>query len=303
MLSYEEIWHYAAGIAGNLFALGLFLSPIPTFSRITRNRSTEQFSVFPYIFALFNCLICTWYGLPFVSQNNILVTTVNAAGAIFQLFYISLYIAYCQKEARVKMIALLLLVVGIVIAIALVTYEFMEQPLRKLFVGSLSVFSLISMFASPLSIIKLVIETRSVEFMPFYLSLSTLLMSVSFFAYGFLGQDPFVYVPNGIGSVLGMIQLGLYFSYRDIGRRRQAEQPLLSSTAWDFSLQNWLAVLVHSVFAARVSDSLHNKWSCFHLESEYIHVLHIGAWSQIGIKFPLYTLSMLSGSWPSRLEL
>lgn len=153
MLSYEEIWHYAAGIAGNLFALGLFLSPIPTFSRITRNRSTEQFSVFPYIFALFNCLICTWYGLPFVSQNNILVTTVNAAGAIFQLFYISLYIAYCQKEARVKMIALLLLVVGIVTAIALVTYEFMEQPLRKLFVGSLSVFSLISMFASPLSII------------------------------------------------------------------------------------------------------------------------------------------------------
>lgn len=303
MLSYEEIWHYAAGIAGNLFALGLFLSPIPTFSRITRNRSTEQFSVFPYIFALFNCLICTWYGLPFVSQNNILVTTVNAAGAIFQLFYISLYIAYCQKEARVKMIALLLLVVGIVTAIALVTYEFMEQPLRKLFVGSLSVFSLISMFASPLSIIKLVIETRSVEFMPFYLSLSTLLMSVSFFAYGFLGQDPFVYVPNGIGSVLGMIQLVLYFSYRDIGRRRQAAQPLLSSTAWDFSLQNWLAVLVHSVFAARVSDSLHNKWSCFHLESEYIHVLHIGAWSQIGIKFPLYTLSMLSGSWPSRLEL
>lgn len=303
MLSYEEIWHYAAGIAGNLFALGLFLSPIPTFSRITRNRSTEQFSVFPYIFALFNCLICTWYGLPFVSQNNILVTTVNAAGAIFQLFYISLYIAYCQKEARVKMIALLLLVVGIVTAIALVTYEFMEQPLRKLFVGSLSVFSLISMFASPLSIIKLVIETRSVEFMPFYLSLSTLLMSVSFFAYGFLGQDPFVYVPNGIGSVLGMIQLGLYFSYRDIGRRRQAAQPLLSSTAWDFSLQNWLAVLVHSVFAARVSDSLHNKWSCFHLQSEYIHVLHIGAWSQIVIKFPLYTLSMLSGSWPSRLEL
>lgn len=301
MLSYEEIWHYAAGIAGNLFALGLFLSPIPTFSRITRNRSTEQFSVFPYIFALFNCLICTWYGLPFVSQNNILVTTVNAAGAIFQLFYISLYIAYCQKEARVKMIALLLLVVGIVTAIALVTYEFMEQPLRKLFVGSLSVFSLISMFASPLSIIKLVIETRSVEFMPFYLSLSTLLMSVSFFAYGFLGQDPFVYVPNGIGSVLGMIQLGLYFSYRDIGRRRQAAQPLLSSTAWDFSLQNWLAVLVHSVFAARVSDSLHNKWSCFHLQSEYIHVLHVGAWSQIGTKFPLYTLSMLSGSWPSRL--
>lgn len=231
MMSNKEIWHYAAGIAGNLFALGLFLSPIPTFSRITRNKSTEQFSSLPYIFALMNCLICTWYGLPFVSQNNILVTTVNGTGAIFQLFYISLFIAHSQKEARVKAVALLLLVMGIFTLIVLVTYEFMKQPLRNIFVGSLSVFSLVSMFASPLSIIKLVIETSSVEYMPFYLSLSTLLMSVSFFTYGFLGQDPFVYVPNGIGSALGMLQLVLYFKYRNIGRRRQALQPLLNSTA------------------------------------------------------------------------
>jgi len=153
MMPDEEIWHYAAGTAGNFFALGLFLSPIPTFSRITKNKSTEQFSGLPYIFALLNCLICTWYGLPFVSRNNILVTTVNGTGAIFQLFYISLYIVYSQKEARVKMVVLLSLVMAIFISIVLVTYEFMKQPLRKVFVGSLSVFSLVSMFASPLSII------------------------------------------------------------------------------------------------------------------------------------------------------
>jgi len=147
--------------------------------------------------------------------------------------------------------------------------------------------------------------------MPFYLSLCTLLMSASFFTYGFLGQDPFVYVPNGIGSVLGMIQLGLYFYYRNNRRRRQAVQPLLSSTAWDFSYKNfqnyyfhiWLAMLVHSMFAARVSDSLHNKWPYSHLESEWIHVLHVRAWSRIGIKFPPYTLSMVSGIWTSVYEL
>lgn len=41
---------------------------------------------------------------------------------------------------------------------------------------------------------KLVIKTRSVEFMPFYLSLSTFLMSLSFFAYGLFKDDPFIYV-------------------------------------------------------------------------------------------------------------
>ncbi|CAI8593320.1 unnamed protein product [Vicia faba] len=48
----------AAGIAGNIFAFGLFVSPIPTFRRIIRNGSTEMFSGLPYIYSLMNCLIC-----------------------------------------------------------------------------------------------------------------------------------------------------------------------------------------------------------------------------------------------------
>lgn len=41
---------------------------------------------------------------------------------------------------------------------------------------------------------KLVIRTKSVEFMPFYLSFSTFLMSISFFLYGLLSDDAFIYV-------------------------------------------------------------------------------------------------------------
>ncbi|XP_057874177.2 bidirectional sugar transporter SWEET2b [Cryptomeria japonica] len=225
----EETWHFAAGIAGNVFALALFLSPIHTFVRIRRNKSTEQYSGLPYIFAFMNCLICTWYGLPIVSRDNILVATVNGTGAFFQLFYICIYIAFSQKEARVKMVALLSLVIGIFTAIAMVSYEFMRQPLRRMFIGCLSIASLISMFAAPLSIIKLVIQTHSVEYMPFYLSLSTFLMSTSFFAYGLLGHDPFVSAPNGIGSFLGIIQLVLYLHYRRLSWRSCDTQPLLSS--------------------------------------------------------------------------
>ena len=39
-----------------------------------------------------------------------------------------------------------------------------------------------------------VIKTKSVEYMPFYLSLSMSLMSMSFFAYGALLDDFFIYV-------------------------------------------------------------------------------------------------------------
>ncbi|CAA6661323.1 unnamed protein product [Spirodela intermedia] len=184
---------YAAGIAGNLLAFVLFVSPIPTFRRIVRNESTESFSGLPYIYSLLNCLICLWYGLPCLKMSGMLV-------GVFAVFLLVVYISLEMLSAR-----------G-----------------RQTFVGYLSVASLISMFASPLFIIGLVIRTRSVEYMPFYLSLSTFLMSISFFVYGLLLRDFFIYIPNGIGAVLGVVQLALYAYYSKT--ERQAERlPLLSS--------------------------------------------------------------------------
>ncbi|KAL1560395.1 Bidirectional sugar transporter SWEET2a [Salvia divinorum] len=202
-----------AGVAGNICAFVLFVSPIPTFKRIIRNRSTEQFSGLPYIYALLNCLICLWYGTPVVSPGLILIATVNSIGALFQLVYVLIFVAYADQRRRLKMVGLLLGVFAVFAVIVSISLCVFESPNRQLFVGYLSVFSLISMFASPLFIINLVIRTKSVEYMPYYLSLATFLMSTAFFAYGILKHDAFVSIPNGIGAVLGILQLVLYFHY------------------------------------------------------------------------------------------
>lgn len=73
----------------------------PTFRRIMRNQCTEDFSGLPYLYALMNCLICAWYGTPFMSDDNVLVTTVNTIGAMFQLTYVILYIVYAEKSKKV----------------------------------------------------------------------------------------------------------------------------------------------------------------------------------------------------------
>ncbi|KAL4555190.1 hypothetical protein LXL04_037801 [Taraxacum kok-saghyz] len=225
-----EICKQAAGIAGNIFAFGLFVSPIPTFRRIIRNQSTEQFSGIPYIYALLNCLICAWYGCPFISSDNLLVTTVNSVGAVFQLSYIIIYITNTEKPKKFKMSALLVAVFGLFAVIAVGSMLVIDLELRHLLIGFLSCFTLISMFASPLSVMNVVIQTKSVEFMPFYLSLSTFLMSTSFLLYGVFNFDPFIYVPNGIGTILGIAQLALYFYYHDKSKE-ESREPLIESVA------------------------------------------------------------------------
>ncbi|KAG9158856.1 hypothetical protein Leryth_017875 [Lithospermum erythrorhizon] len=185
----------------------------PTFKRIITNKSTEEFSGLPYIYALINCLICLWYGTPIVSPGIILVFSVNTIGAFFQLIYITIFIVHADTTKKVKMSGLLLAVFAAFGIIVLVSLKFFEPPNRQTFVGFLTVISLICMFASPLFIINMVIRTKSVEYMPFYLSLSTFLMSLSFFAYGMFKNDAFISVPNGIGAILGIVQLVLYFSY------------------------------------------------------------------------------------------
>ncbi|XP_039040479.1 bidirectional sugar transporter SWEET2-like [Hibiscus syriacus] len=90
----------AAGIAGNIFAFGLFVSPIPTFKRIVRNKSTESFSGLPCVYALLNCLICTWYGTPLISYDNVPVMMVNSIGSVFQITYIVVFIVYANREKK-----------------------------------------------------------------------------------------------------------------------------------------------------------------------------------------------------------
>ncbi|KAG8077662.1 hypothetical protein GUJ93_ZPchr0007g4233 [Zizania palustris] len=205
------------------------MDSLATFKRILKAKSTEQFDGLPYLFSLLNCFICLWYGLPWVSDGRLLVATVNGTGAVFQLAYISLFIFYADsRKTRLKIIGLLVLVICGFALISHASLACFDQPLRRQFVGAVSMASLISMFASPLAVMGVVIQTESVEFMPFYLSLSTFLMSTSFAFYGLLLRDLFIYFPNGLGVILGAMQLVLYAYYRRKWRCQGSSTPLLA---------------------------------------------------------------------------
>ncbi|KAJ9146187.1 hypothetical protein P3X46_028488 [Hevea brasiliensis] len=209
-----DVLHFVFGVFGNATALFLFLAPTITFKRIIRSKSTEQFSGIPYVMTLLNCLLSAWYGLPFVSKNNLLVSTINGTGAAIETIYVLIFIIYAPRKEKSKILGLFTLVLTIFAIVAFVSLFALHDKARKLFCGlAATIFSII-MYASPLSIIRLVIKTKSVEFMPFFLSLFVFLCGTSWFIFGLLGRDPFVAIPNGFGCGLGAIQLILYFIYR-----------------------------------------------------------------------------------------
>ncbi|KAL7117823.1 hypothetical protein ACP275_03G097200 [Erythranthe tilingii] len=210
----ENVLHFVFGIFGNASALFLFLAPLITFKRIVMNKSTQQFSGIPYVMTLLNCLLSAWYGLPFVSPNNLLVSTINGTGAVIESVYVIVFLVFAPKKEKGKMLGLLSVVLAIFGTVVLVSLLVLHGNGRKLFCGVVTTIFSIVMYGSPLTIIRLVIKTKSVEFMPFFLSLFVFLCGTSWFVFGLLGKDPFVAIPNGFGCGLGAVQLILYAIYR-----------------------------------------------------------------------------------------
>ncbi|PIN10885.1 hypothetical protein CDL12_16534 [Handroanthus impetiginosus] len=140
-------------MTGNAAGLFLFLSPMVTFKRIVTRKSTEEFSGLPYVMTLFNCLLATWYGLPFITRNNYLVSIVYAIGAIIESIYILIFLIYSPKKERAKIIGLLAFILVLFASVALVSvFGFHKEEQRKFLCGFISTIFSILMYASPLSI-------------------------------------------------------------------------------------------------------------------------------------------------------
>ncbi|XP_073042268.1 bidirectional sugar transporter SWEET4-like [Primulina eburnea] len=208
------------GIIGNVISFGLFISPAPTFKRIWQNKSTEEFHPYPYLLCVLNCLFWVFYGLPVVHPDSTLVITINGIGLALELIYLTIFFAYTSKRNR-KIIGAFLLgeaaLVGTIAAVTLLCFH--THSKRSTFVGIICVLAGIMMYGSPLSIIKKVVQTKSVEFLPFWLCLAGFVNGIVWFTYANLKTlDLYIATGNGIGAVLGLVQLSVYAYYKLYGK-------------------------------------------------------------------------------------
>lgn len=93
------------------------------------------------------------YGLPFVSPDNILVSTINGTGAAIETIYVLIFLIFSPKKEKGKIALLLSIIICVFGAVVLISLFALHGHTRKLFCGLLATIFSILMYASPLTIL------------------------------------------------------------------------------------------------------------------------------------------------------
>ncbi|KAG5412261.1 hypothetical protein IGI04_008580 [Brassica rapa subsp. trilocularis] len=202
------------GIIGNVIAFGLFSAPIPTMVKICKMKSVSEFKPDPYVATVLNCMMWTFYGLPFVQPDSLLVITINGAGLVMELVYVVIFFIFATSPVRKRItIAMVIEVIFMAVVVFCTLYFLHTTKQRSMLVGILCIIFNIIMYASPLTVMALVIKTKSVKYMPFFLSLANFMNGAIWIVYACLKFDLYILIPNALGCLSGTIQFILYALY------------------------------------------------------------------------------------------
>lgn len=210
------------GYAAMAITVVYFLSPVPTCAKIIKARDAQLFSPVTYIVMLFNTLLWVYFAeitMAVTSQDLTPNLLVNATGAVLSGTYVTVFLAFARHRLRVlwQVSGAAAFVGGLILffelAVPRLRWDFhwgSGMPLKPSICGLVTDVINVVMYGSPLVVLRMVIRTKSVKYMPLPVSLFTFLASSLWAAQGVLLGNLTVLLPNVLGVALGIVQLALY---------------------------------------------------------------------------------------------
>ncbi|XP_076920972.1 bidirectional sugar transporter SWEET9-like [Bidens hawaiensis] len=200
--------------SGNIVSFMVFLAPIPTFYKVYKKKSTEGFQSAPYVVGLFSAMLWIYYA--FLKSNVLLLITINSVGCFIETLYICFFLFYAPKKARMESLKIIVLLIVVGFGLIVVLTQFLASGVaRGVIVGWICLVFSLCVFVAPLGVLRQVIKTKSVEYMPILLSAALTLSAVMWFFYGLLLGDFNIAIPNVLGFSFGIIQMVPYFMYKN----------------------------------------------------------------------------------------
>uniref|UniRef100_A0A0E0KDN9 Bidirectional sugar transporter SWEET n=1 Tax=Oryza punctata TaxID=4537 RepID=A0A0E0KDN9_ORYPU len=226
---------FAVGIIGNILSFLVILAPVPTFYRVYKKKSTESFQSVPYAVALLSAMLWLYYAL---LTSDLLLLSINSIGCL--MFTVKLV---CSMNLALfgAMVAVLQLCV--------------KGDRRVTLAGGIGASFALAVFVAPLTIIRQVIRTKSVEFMPFWLSFFLTLSAVVWFFYGLLMKDFFVATPNVLGLLFGLAQMVLYVVYKNPKKNAAVSEAAAAGEAQQVEVKDQLQMQLQASPAVAPLDA------------------------------------------------
>ncbi|GMF36434.1 unnamed protein product [Phytophthora fragariaefolia] len=207
--------------------IGMNLSPAPDMLRVHQLKTTGQMALLPLVLMCFNNHLWLLYGL--LTGSIFPLCAAALVGEVAGLIFTATYCRWARNtvEARrtcgAALLGMALVTLYVLLGVSGKTAQTFDQVVQTL--GYVGAAINISMYASPLATIKVVLETKSSASLPINLCGMICLNCCMWTATSLVDGDMFVLIPSVIGLAFSSVQIPLYFIYRPTN-------PYMDADAW-----------------------------------------------------------------------
>ncbi len=199
---------------GLIFGTSLFIAPYSNLVHLKKKQSNDnivEVNLSQYSAMFLSALLWFTYGI-LIQQNVMMIT--NLLGALAASYY--LYFCYSnfptiQQSIFSHVTISLFIYIGVLVYILFVV----SLVNTSAHMGFICCVATIVMFASPLFSFKQIISKRNSDSISLFVSLVTIANCLTWVlnATLYLNHNPFIFIPNFIGLLLGLLQLYLKWKY------------------------------------------------------------------------------------------
>eukprot|EP01025_Chloroclados_australasicus_P044787 TRINITY_DN487_c1_g1_i1.p1 TRINITY_DN487_c1_g1~~TRINITY_DN487_c1_g1_i1.p1 ORF type:complete len:282 (-),score=6.68 TRINITY_DN487_c1_g1_i1:1299-2144(-) len=209
-----------APILGVIANTVMFFAPLPAVLQVRALGEIRQLNPLPYPVIVANCVGWLIYSDiirdPFIFAGNII-------GVVLSIFYTFTTIGYASTRIRDWMM-LMFITFPLVYLVQVFIYAMMkaDSELIRIGMGVTCNVMVVIYYAAPLSVFYKVIVARNCSSLSLPLAITNLLNGSMWFVYGWMAlHDPYVWVCNGVGSLLSVFALILMIIYPRYSQREE----------------------------------------------------------------------------------
>jgi len=214
---------------GMLTSYFIFFSPFKEIEQLRRNRGPCTINPIPSVMIVCNCLCWNLYS--FVIHNP-WTFWPNIGGILLGEYYVMVLVNSEIRQKDFNMATFTLIAFTFLnIAGASFSFIFMHEDFEaaKNCMGIVCIIVLCAMYASPLTTMAEVIQTKNSSSINILMTIASFANGFLWLVYGIFFNDFYVWFPNCIGVVSSLIQAALFVLYHRPPRRNSEDLPICNN--------------------------------------------------------------------------